>query len=271
MSCAASVEGGSPAAEPRSPTRGTPRGRVKLERVPAPRRVATTRCRGDLQTEGVFSGFCAALLGGRLLVYLDCEVVVSVHMTAEAPCAAIECLVGTLPVTLLLSRSGFCAERVVGVADVVLEAVARRLANRLIPLLAQPRLSGALPEGAPGPGAGGVDPRSASSPQVSVCSRASWVIARWQRIALGADLARVAEFPGKALALGEHGVELVIGCLQSAGEVCALDGVRVVLASKAPAGLWHVVKAFRDLLAREAVSQSFGRPLVRAFVVGSAL
>ena len=79
--------------------------------------------------------------------------------------------------------------------------------------------------------------RSASSPQVAVCSRVSWVSVRWERVALGADLARVAEFPRKALALGEHGVELVLGRLQSAGQVCALNRVWVALASKAPAGL----------------------------------
>lgn len=58
---------------------------------------------------------------------------VIVHVAAEPSRAAIDGLAGALPVALLLSRLGLSAEWVIGVGDVVLEAVARYLADAFLP------------------------------------------------------------------------------------------------------------------------------------------
>jgi hypothetical protein len=78
---------------------------------------------------------CSGVLG-RSGVDLDSEVVIAVDVEAECPCAAIERLAAAPPVALLLAWLGLWAEWVLGVTDVVLKAVARRLANRLLPVLA---------------------------------------------------------------------------------------------------------------------------------------
>ncbi len=128
---------------------------------------------------------------------------VGVHVTAEAACAAIEGLAGTLPVALLLSRLGLRAEWVIGVEDVVLEAVARALANALLPLLPQPRLVWTLAEGALGPGAGGLNLALGELvADLGVLSRELGQRAL-QPVALGADLARVAQLACNASALCE--------------------------------------------------------------------
>ena len=142
---------------------------------------------------------------------------VVVDVAAEAPRAAIEGLAGALPVVLLGSRLGLRAEWVIGVADVVLEAVACDLANPLLPRLALRRIVGMLAESARGPGAGGVDLALGELVTgLGVLSRELGERAP-QPVALSTNLARVAQLPCKALALGEHGVELAIGRLQSVG------------------------------------------------------
>jgi hypothetical protein len=52
------------------------------------------------------------------------------------------------------------------------------------------------------------------------------------------DLDWIAELACKVPTLGQHGVELVVGRLQSASQVCVLDWVWVALASEARVGLW---------------------------------
>ena len=91
---------------------------------------------------------------------LDAEVVIDVNAMSEAPRAAIERLASALRVTLLLSLSRLCAERIVGVGDVVLDAVARSLTNPLLPLFVHSRIDGTLAEGSLRPRGGGRAPRA---------------------------------------------------------------------------------------------------------------
>lgn len=70
-----------------------------------------------------------------------------VNVMSEAPRAAIKRLAGALPVTLLLSLRRLCTERIIGVGDVVVEAIARGLTNPLLPLSARSRIGRPLAEG----------------------------------------------------------------------------------------------------------------------------
>jgi hypothetical protein len=179
----------------------------------------------------------------------DGEIVVVCHVAAEPSRAAIEGLAGALPVALLLLRLGLSAEWDIGVGDVVLEAVARYLADTLLPLLTESRIAGTLAEGARGPGAGGVDFTLGELVTDLGVLPSQLGEGTLQAVALGTALARVAQLPSKAVGLRDHGVELAIGCLQGARQMRALDRVWVLFASEASACLRQIVNAPGDLFA----------------------
>ena len=123
---------------------------------------------------------------------------VDVHVAPEVASAASERITGALPVASLLSLRRRYPKGIVGVNDVVLDAVTGRLADPLLPLFAQPRIVGTLAEGA-------LCPRGRDMhvmlgkliADLSVLSRELGECAL-QPVALGADLVRLAQLACEA-------------------------------------------------------------------------
>jgi hypothetical protein len=174
--------------------------------------------------------------------------VLDARVAPEPPLGVPDRFSGSLPVVTLLMLLGSRPERVEGSRDLVFGAVARDPADSFIPALGRPGLIRALAEGVSDPCRGRLQLALGELVADLAVLPRRLLDRAFKSTALGAHLRGVAQLAGEPTVPCERGFKLAVVGLERTAQVGALDGMRIMLASEPPFGLWQTYELLGELL-----------------------